>query len=81
MRIAFTNTGKRFIVDRCTPVVVHQGGRFWRTALGNIVREDIATGVITEIDNETVKANILLLPYDLAAQMFPQFFIDNPETI
>jgi len=75
-----TKNGKRFIWDRCVHVVTFAGARYFKTGSGNIVREN-ADGSYDEIAKATVEANILLLPYQIALELFPDYFTENPETI
>jgi hypothetical protein len=79
MIIAETDTGKKFLLDRATFVLSHDTGEYYRTATGNFVR--LRDGVWSEVSDETVKANILLLPYPIALEAFPEWFVDNPETV
>jgi hypothetical protein len=76
MTIALTTNGKQFIWDRVTYVLTLAGIRYFKTGTGNIVREN-DNGTFDEIPRATVEANILLLPYAVAAEMFP----NNPNLI
>lgn len=69
-----TTNGKQFIWDRCEFVLKFPaddtGLRYFKTGSGNIIRENV-DGTFDEIPRAVVEANILLLPYALAAEMFP----------
>lgn len=80
MKINQTKTGKIFIWDRCRFVVAVGGLRYFVTASGNIIREN-ADGSFDEIPRAQVEANIMLLPYPIALELFPEWFAANPETI
>ena len=79
MIVGITNTGKRFIVDRAVHVVYFQGLNYYKTASGNIVRQN-ADGTWTEITKAQAEANILLMPYEIAVALFPANPVFN-ETI
>ena len=70
MTISTTTNGKKFVWDRCRHVVTVAGLRYFVTGSNNIIREN-ANGTFDEIPQATVEANILLLPYDLAKELFP----------
>ena len=70
MTVVQTTNAKKFVWDRVRHVVTVAGLRYFLTGSGNVVREN-ADGTYDEIPRATVEANILLLPYDLAAEMFP----------
>ena len=80
MTVIQTTNGKKFLRDRCKHVVTLDGVRYLMTGSKNIVREN-ANGTYDEIPRATVEANILLLPYEIALQLFPDWFTANPETI
>lgn len=80
MNVGTTNTGKKFLLDRARHVVEFGGKNYYVTAAGNIVRDD-GGGNFTEITKEVAKANILLMPYPIAFELFPEWFAANPETI
>ena len=80
MIVCTTTTGKKFLLDRAVLVVNYQGLDYYKTAMGNIVRKN-ADGTWSEISPAVAQANILLMPYEIAKALFPQWFIDNPETI
>lgn len=70
MRVGTTNTGKKFVVDRARFVADFNGKPFYKTFAGNIVREE-PDGTFTEITKAQAEVHILLMPYDLAAELFP----------
>lgn len=70
MTVAQTKSGKQFIWERCRFVVTVAGLRYFLTASKNIIREN-ADGTYDEIPLATVEQYILLLPYDIAAELFP----------
>ena len=70
MRVCTTNTAKKFILDRARMVVNYQGFDYWVTAAGNIVRDN-KDGTWLEVAKATAEANILLMPYDIAKELFP----------
>ena len=70
MRVGTTNTGKKFVFDRATLVTVYNGQNFYKTFAGNIVREE-ANGTFTEIAKAVAEQHILLMPYAIAAELFP----------
>lgn len=79
MRPCVTTTGKKFLLDRCTYVVNFQGLDYYKTFSGNIVRAN-ADGTWTEITKAQAEANILLMPYEIAFELFPANPVFN-ETI
>ena len=80
MIVCATTTGKKFLRDRARHVVNYQGFDYYVTAAGNIVRDN-KDGTWNEITKEVAKANILIMPYPIAAELFPEWFAANPETI
>ena len=70
MIVGTTNTGKKFILDRVRPVVFYQGFNYYLTASGNIVRDN-EDGTYLEISRGIAEDHILLMPYDIAKELFP----------
>lgn len=80
MNVGRTTTGKNFLIDRARHVVNYQGFDYYVTSLGNIVRDN-RDGTWNEITKEVAKAHILLMPYPIASELFPEWFAANPETV
>lgn len=80
MIVAITTTGKKFLVDRARHVVNYQGFDYWVTAAGNIVRDN-KDGTWNEIPKAVAQEYILIMPYPIAFELFPEWFAANPETI
>lgn len=76
MTITETVSGKKFILERLVYVLFLNGVSYYKTASGNIVAQQPDKSW-REIPMATVEANILLLPYAVAAEMFP----DHPALI
>lgn len=70
MRVCTTTAGGKFLVDRCRLIVSHLGVDYYLTAAGNIVGEQ-PDGTFTEISRAVAEANIMLMPYDIAKELFP----------
>lgn len=70
MIVAQTTTGKKFILDRAVFVVTFAGLNYYKTFAGNIVRQN-ADRTWTEISPAMAEANILLMPYEIAFELFP----------
>lgn len=70
MRVCTTNTAKKFLLDRARYVVTYQGFDYYVTAAGNIVRDN-KDGTWNEITKAVAEQHILLMPYSIAAELFP----------
>ena len=70
MTVCNTTTGKKFILENSRYLGYYNNANFYKTAAGNIVRGS-DDGQWTQVNLTAVEANILLLPYDLAKELFP----------
>lgn len=80
MIVCTTTANKKFLLDRARHVVNYQGFDYYATATGNIVRDN-KDGTWTEIEKAVAQQHILLMPYPIALELFPEWFAANPETI
>ena len=70
MRVGTTNTGKKFVVDRARYLAHYQGVPYYVTAAGNVVGEN-PDGTFQEIAKAAAETHILLMPYEIAKELFP----------
>lgn len=70
MTVCNTTDGKRFILEKSRLLGRVNGATFFLTASGNVVR-GTDDGQWSPVLMSAVEDNILLLPYDIAAELFP----------